>query len=244
MIEKIQSFKGKQFKVIKGTTHPEYSFFTFESEELDFKEKYWNIRLGDVVYDIGASYGGYALTACALGARAVFAFEPEKTVFCGLVDNANINNWNGTSCFPINCGVWSSKDVVDMKEYAPHWPAATISGKYDVDTIDSFTKTLLESNKIVSLDWIKIDVEGAEDHVIRGGLDTIKKYKPNLIIECHTFMNNKENIANEIKEQISAVAQYDFEEVSRPPCVMLIAKAKSFRDDSIDASKRYSEIFK
>lgn len=72
------SFKGKEFKIIKGSTHPDYSFDTFDKEEHEFRNKYWNIQDGDVVFDIGSSYGSYALTACAAGAEKVYAFELKK----------------------------------------------------------------------------------------------------------------------------------------------------------------------
>ena len=117
---KNQSFKGKEFKVIKGSTHPEYSYYTFESEESNFRNKYWNIKKDDVVFDIGSSYGSYALTACAMDAK-VYAFEPEPTVFHGLVNNILINNWQNI-CYPFNFGLYDSETSVNMKEYAPHWP--------------------------------------------------------------------------------------------------------------------------
>lgn len=39
-------------------------------------------------------------------------------------------------------------------------------------------------NRVPRPDIIKIDVEGAEKEVIEGGLDTIAKFKPALIVEC------------------------------------------------------------
>ena len=65
-------FKNKKFFITKGSTHPEYSIFTFTDEEADFRNKYWDIKSGELVIDVGTSYGAYSLTACALSA----------TVFC------------------------------------------------------------------------------------------------------------------------------------------------------------------
>ncbi len=47
------------------------------------------------------------------------------------------------------------------------------------DTLDNFTS----DNKILNIDLIKIDVEGHEFEVIKGGVASLKKYKPVLIIE-------------------------------------------------------------
>ena len=59
--------------------HPEYSYFTFEGEERDFRDVYWDVKDGDVVFDVGASYGTYTLSARAMGAT-VYSFEPEKII--------------------------------------------------------------------------------------------------------------------------------------------------------------------
>lgn len=214
----MQTFNGKSFLVAKGTTHPDYSYFTFEQEERDFRDKYWQVKSNDVVFDIGASYGTYTLSAGAMDAK-VYTFEPEKTIYCDLVQNITLNGWQDR-CYPFNIGLWSSETSVDMKSYAPHWPGYCISGDYQVKTVDKIVK----ENKITKLDWMKIDVEGAEEHVIRGAINTISKLKPKLIIECHIFLSA--DIKDNVKEIISSISNYDFEEISRPPCVMLYCTPK------------------
>lgn len=216
METKDQIFKGKQFTVIKGMTHPSYSYFTFEGEENEFRNKYWNIKENDVVFDIGSSYGSYALTACALGAK-VYAFEPEQTVFSDLISNIAINKWQD-KCLAFNTGLWSSVGLVNMKDYAPHWPQHTITSNYVVNTIDNIVKT----NNINKLDWLKVDVEGAEEHVIKGAIHSIKRFLPKLIIECHVFLDKELN--NKIKNLLFDV--YDFEEINIEPRIMLIGTPK------------------
>ena len=58
-----------------------------------------------------------------------------------------------------------------------------------------------------TIDLIKIDVEGFEFEVLKGAIDTIKKDKPNLIIE---YSNTRINTAkdNEIYEWIKALGFY------------------------------------
>jgi len=219
METKKQTFKDKEFTVIKGNMHPEYSYFTFEGEEREFRDAYWNVQEGNVVFDVGASYGTYTLSACAMGAF-VYAFEPEKSIFYDLSNNILINKFEH-KCLAVNMALWSEGAAIDMKQYAPHWPQQTITENYQATSLDIIYES---NNTLVKLDWMKIDVEGAEEHVVRGGLKTIAKYKPNLIIECHTFLDPE--LTNKIKAMLSSVANYEFEEVSRPPCVMLCAKAE------------------
>lgn len=207
-------FNNKEFLIQQGSTHPEYSYFTFEKEESDFRDKYWKISSGDTVLDIGSSYGAYALTACAMGAR-VYAFEPEKTVFVDLEKNIELNNWKN-KCFPYNIGFWDKESSVNMKSYAPHWPEFSITSDYDMTTLDKF----VEDKNINKIDWIKIDVEGAEEKVILGGLNTLKKFKPKLIVECHVFLDK--NLKDKITKLLNYL-DYQLEEVSRDPCIMLIS---------------------
>lgn len=218
MDTKRQYFNDNQFEIIKGSTHPDYSYFTFDSEEVELRNKYWKIKSGDVVFDAGASYGSYALTARAMGA-IVYAFEPEKTIYRDLVSNIEINNWQD-KCFAFNIGLWSYETTIDMKTYAPHWPKFSISEDYNMKTLDQLSKM----NLIERLDWLKIDVEGAEEHVIKGGIITINRFRPKLFIECHVFLDP--NIVSNIKQMILSLGNYEFEEILRDPCVMLYAFPK------------------
>jgi FkbM family methyltransferase len=213
---KTQNFKGKEFKTVRGALHPDYSFHTFELEEHDFRQKYWDIQPGDVVFDAGSSYGSYSLTACAMGAT-VHAFEPEINVFNDLILNVKLNEWQG-KCSCYNFGLYSSETELDFKKSAPHWPQFAISSLYKMQTLDSVAGT----QKISKLDWIKIDVEGAEEHVIFGGRNTIKKLHPKLIVECHTFMDK--DMVLKVKSLLSSLGRYEFEEVDRGECILLIAK--------------------
>jgi FkbM family methyltransferase len=212
-------FKGNKFIISKGSTHPEYSIFTFTGEEVDFKNKYWDIKPDDIVFDVGSSYGTYALTATAMGAK-VFCFEPESTVYCDLVNNIKLNNWE-QQCIAHNLALWSCSSTVDMKDYAPHWPVQTITSLYPTDTLDN----IVNKNNLTTVNWIKIDVEGSEEQVLLGAQETITKFSPNMIIECHNFLDNQ--ISNRIKEMIlSYNSSYNIEEIERDPCVMLVVKLK------------------
>ena len=208
-------FKNKKFLIQEGITHPAYSVATFTEEELDFRNKYWNIKENDVVIDVGTSYGAYTLTAAALGAK-VYCFEPEITVYNDLVKNIELNKFN---CTAYNLALWSEPTLVDMKVYAPHWPEHTITSKYRAETLDN----IFMCQNISKIDWLKIDVEGVEEHVINGAKELISKFKPKLIVECHDFMDA--SISSRVKELINAInPDYYFKEISREPCVILLAK--------------------
>lgn len=213
---KEQTFKDKAFYVLKGLVHPEYSFYTFETEEREFRDAHWDVKEGDVVFDVGASYGTYTLSALSMGAK-VFSFEPEATIFCDLANNVYINDWNDR-CFLAPHGLWSSRTTIDMKQYAPHWAPQTISADYNVTTLDD----VVETNSVQKIDWMKIDVEGAEVEVLKGGMKTLERFHPRLIIECHDFLDA--TLSSRVKEMLLSVGYTDLEVVERPPCLMVLAR--------------------
>jgi len=58
-------------------------------------------------------------------------------------------------------------------------------------TIDSYVK-----NNCNSVEAIKVDVEGGEQKVIEGGLETIKNFHPHILLEVHPhqMLENKDSI--------------------------------------------------
>lgn len=218
---KTVDFRGHEFQVRKGSTHPEYSFFTFTGEEKDFREKYWDIKPGDVVVDAGASYGAYTLAALAAGAAHVIAFEPEPTVNPDLIANIDLNGW-GVRCNVFPVGLWSQETTIEMQSYAPHWPAQTITAPFRMSTLDRVIEKW-GGIGFPQLDWIKIDIEGAELEALKGAVGTIRNFRPRLVVEVHTFLDVDllPRIVEFFKKEIG---RYEFEVVDRKPCEMLIAR--------------------
>ena len=64
-----------------------------------------------------------------------------------------------------------------MKEYG-------LVGGLKSQTLDSLISEHFKGNRV---DFLKIDTEGAELEVLKGGIETIKKYKPKLLLELHLF---------------------------------------------------------
>ena len=67
----------------------------------------------------------------------------------------------------------------------------------DVTTIDA------EFAGRCRLDLIKLDVEGAECDVITGGMETIRRLRPRLIIEVHSHMSGREHNGNILDRQFA-----------------------------------------
>lgn len=209
-------FKGKTFlaaenDVFQGSPNPSIGTFL---DETNIRDKFWNINPGDVIIDIGAQFGSYTLTACALGGF-VYALEPNPNVFPHLVYNLTINNWLNSSAKPFCLGAWDEERLVSETEYAPH---STITDKWPMMPIDK----LVANENILKLDWMKVDVEGAEIHVLQGSRGTITRFKPKLIVECHQFVDKTlvDQVMNFLK---SLGVDYQFDPVPYHSVIELFA---------------------
>lgn len=209
----IKTFRGHPFKVVEGTTHPAYSLNCFDAdgEEGAFRLAFWDPQPGQVVVDVGASYGAYALTAAACGAE-VIAFEPEPTVLGDLRRNVELNPGFNVKAYGV--GLWDEPSLgVDMYSYAPHWPAGTVTAPFPMAMLDSFG--------LPKVDWFKLDIEGAEERALRGALETLKRCQPVVIVECHTFLDPE--LTAKCRKLLESVGYERFEVVDRQPCEMLLA---------------------
>lgn len=141
-------------------------------------DKYWHVRDGDVVFDVGACYGLYTLPSCALGAF-VYAVEPNEPSCVAIEYMLDINGF-ANRCHLIRAA-FSNKEgehPADLRACADPF----FLGDPWITTLDN----VVEALKVPKVDWIKIDVEGGEFCVVEGAIRTIKKYRPTLLIEDHT----------------------------------------------------------
>jgi hypothetical protein len=60
--------------------------------------------------------------------------------------------------------------------------------------------------------WMKLDVEGAEVHVLQGAKETIKRYRPKLLIENHLFV--KRTLEQDVRDLLLS---WDYREVATHP---------------------------
>lgn len=176
-------FRGKTFRIVEsdvlpGTPNP--SVFTFE-DEASIREEFWHITPGELVLDVGAAFGSYTLTALVQGG-VVHAFEPHPQIYPVLVENLRLNGWLDVRGFAHQIGMWSGSGYVCEKEYAPH---STRTDLYPMTTLDYY----MEKSNHPRVDWIKVDVEGGEVQVLEGGAETIRRFRPKMLVECHQFVD-------------------------------------------------------
>lgn len=146
-----------------------------------------NVREGDTFVDVGANLGAVALpVAKRIGPKGrVLAFEPSQRNIVLLIRNSLANDLVNVEAFPIalsdrNGSVLSNVDLYTSNKSLQDEPLSKLSGGMEVVPVVRMDNFLDEAQKI---DVMKIDVEGFEYRVIRGGINTIRRTKPKIYLE-------------------------------------------------------------
>ena len=143
------------------------------------------VKPGDTVLDCGANVGTWTRTALDRGAKLVVGFEPAPENIESYRRNFKDEIASGRVIL-VPKGVWDKEDVLLLKR-DPHNSAAdsfvmledgTPGVKAPLTTIDRAVAEL----KLAQIDYIKMDIEGAETRALDGGKTTIAKYHPRLSI--------------------------------------------------------------
>ncbi len=171
----------------------------YEPEKFQFFSN--ALKDGDCFIDIGAHIGYFSLFASLMVGNEgqVFSFEPEASNYLHLNTHIAENNLNNIQAANAALGTKSRKGqlFVNLDNDGGH--ALWNVGLHDFNKKSRANQTTKDIN-ILSLDdvfrdrelnslrLIKINTEGAEHDVLRGGTDTIKKYNyPYIICEINRF---------------------------------------------------------
>jgi FkbM family methyltransferase len=163
---------------------------------------------GDTVIDIGAHIGRYTITSSKQVGKngKVVAIEADPENFQLLKRNIALNKL--TNVMPLNYAVFSERTKIKLYEQSASAKynsimltrAAKTKNYVEVnaDTLDS----ILKLNGVNRVNWIKIDVEGAEFEVLKGSTKSLSGENMYLLIEIHNIEDpsHYDNIVNLLKD--------------------------------------------
>src|SRR5215204_7240088 len=162
---------------------------------------------GDIVVDIGAHMGRYTIISSKrVGANGkVVAIEAHPSNFEMLKSNIKLNQL--TNVIPLNYAAYSKETKINLylpdeeSGYTMHHSIMSnyVFTKYKDKTEDKFVEVsantldyLLQLTEITDVNWVKIDVEGAEFEVLKGASNVLSKSKDiALLIEVHGLDNHR-----------------------------------------------------
>ena len=152
---------------------------------------HFDINKNDVVFDIGANIGSFTLLAAQKlqNTGKIYAIEPDDDNFEILCENIKINNL--TNVVPIKKGLWSKKETKVF--YLSHRPGEHTllehnddefkqTGKISIDCIT--LDELVDEYKIDKINFIKMDIEGAEIEAMKGSQKVLSMDGINWFVEA------------------------------------------------------------
>lgn len=172
----------------------------FEKNEIEYLCR--NIKNGDVVIDIGANIGLYSVVfGCAAGLNGkVISVEPIPDNIKRIKENIQLNNLSNVSINQVALGETEGDCILHLASdsaYASVEEMVTAAGilkthgtgkvlNVKLSTLDSIWKNA----GLPKISVIKIDVEGSELSVLKGGIGLLDVCKPLLLVEA----NNREQL--------------------------------------------------
>ena len=142
------------------------------------------IRPGATVVDAGANIGAHTVFfAQAVGPGGlVLAFEPQRLVFQMLCANLALNEIENVHALNLGLGETPGRAHIPLLGYACQENFGGI-GLNSAAVGEEVEVLALDCVDFERLDFIKIDVEGLEAAVIRGGRNVISRHRPLIYAE-------------------------------------------------------------
>lgn len=182
---------GYRMKLDMLSGHRRYALGTYEPHICSLIQSC--LHGGERVMDIGANIGYLTLLmASKVGTQGqVIAFEPIPTLYDILRENLRLNACDHVyaeckAVSEVEGVAYMQSDTANPLSYVSH---LSESGELEVQTItvDYYVNAL----GLDRLDFVKIDVEGAEDKVLHGMIKTLRHLKPNILLEMHANDGSK-----------------------------------------------------
>ncbi len=173
------------------TRYFKYFPTTYEAENFELLAH--NCKPGAVIIDIGAHIGLFSVIAAQVAGEKgkVYAFEPAPSTYALLQKTVSINHAaQSIETFQKAVGKESGKITFFISDDQADNSNSLVQYKEDrslhgidvaVTSIDNF----VQEKNISKLDFIKIDVEGAEYDTLQGAVHTLKNLKPVCIVAIH-----------------------------------------------------------
>jgi FkbM family methyltransferase len=146
------------------------------------------VRKGDVVLDVGGHLGTFSRAALERGARLVVAFEPEPTNAACFKRTFEREIADGRVVL-LEAAAWESAGSLELATRMNDAASTVVPGMKGIDaakgrvtvratTIDDEVERL----GLDRVDFIKMDIEGAERNALQGGRKTLTRFAPRLVL--------------------------------------------------------------
>lgn len=163
--------------VIKGRLTGNLDDYRYATEPQYFLEGF-TPTAGDIAIDGGAYDGATSLSFAKCGAK-VFAFEMDATNYKNCQARLANNEYDITL---ENLGL---SDKAGVENYFPLNTSSTKNSKGTLTAKFIDLDTYVAEKNLPRVDYIKLDIEGAELDMLKGAAETIRRCKPKMAISAY-----------------------------------------------------------
>lgn len=170
------------------------SYLLAEHEWMEGVNEGEQVSRGDTVIDCGAHVGVFTDYALRRGARKVVSVEPEPTNAAALRRTFAKEIAEGR-VIVVEKAAWSAETTLDftLSTQNSGMNSAVMpqsGGKIAVSAVR--LDTLMGELGVEKVDYIKMDIEGAEREALKGAEQTLKRDKPRLMVEFYHLSDDPE----------------------------------------------------
>lgn len=178
MIEVVQN--NIKYKVIEHDIWQQINQNLWERHTFHIFDKF--LKANDVYVDIGAWIGTTTLyPACKC--RQIHAIEPDPVAFRVLQKNVKLNKLNNVTLHNIAIAGEDQKITMGARELGNSM--TNLWAKENCFMIKGLTFDSFINQFDIKPDFIKMDIEGAEEFVLPVAKEYLKEYKPTVLLSLH-----------------------------------------------------------
>jgi FkbM family methyltransferase len=178
--------------------------FVLAEEQFDIYRT-TRIKSGSIVLDCGANYGTFTRRALLRGAAKVVAIEINPEV-ADAMRRTFAKEIREGKVVVYNKGVWDQDAELELRGDSVVIARAGPPVRVPVTTIDHIVSEL----QLTSVDFIKMDIEGAEKNALRGGKATLAKYAPAMALSSEHLPDDMERIPGLVSELVPTRYRVDY----------------------------------
>jgi len=178
----------------------------FIVKQYEYKKKSTLIKVeeGDFVIDGGGCWGDTALYFAneAGDCGKIFSFEFIPNNIKIFEKNISLNANLKDNIELVKNPLWKDSTTrVYFKDFGPGSSVSMDSSvEYDGEVLTSSIDDLVVERGLNKIDFIKLDIEGAEMDALRGATQTIRKFKPKLAVAIYHSIDDFERIPKLVRE--------------------------------------------
>jgi FkbM family methyltransferase len=179
----VERREGLQWCFDRGDDMCQDLYWSGAQDRAEIAEALRALPPGGVMLDVGANFGYYAITLAARRRQecTIHAFEPSRLLFERLCKNLELTGTRAVTAHRL--GLSDREGMAGVVEVPGQSGDTHLRPGNDVavTSLDRFA----EHARLERLDFVKIDVEGAELRILEGGRATLERFRPAILLELN-----------------------------------------------------------